>query len=394
MRIVHAPPKKRPKAPRSSAKKRTVVSTHLPMLPDRELGKKIESGARTKASFQRRPAGRGVLAQALTVQPAQEKSDALVASGVRSMTRLSDALAEAGAHGTIDYDTYFEAVIRSIEPESVDVILRVLIGDTRNDAKNPASWTQVRALIDRCDALLGREARSLLLDPGIAYRWEQLERFLEASPDVQRAGPLAIRRAFIDTFPRKPYYRATTNEGGDAAAGAPDPIAPAFRAGLRAPTPLRAAADPEMRYMWMQLPFFESFNFAFERHIFNRETGGPFTSVSEHPEICWHAITENNAELWKSWPASRFLTVYRFEMSSFYALPRTLVLTEFFNPERAPGIYVLDDGEHRLTLPVADESVECLVPVSLPPRFWDAPRNYAPEPDKKRFRLPRPSDWT
>jgi hypothetical protein len=305
--------------------------------------------------------------------------------------------------GTLDYDSYFEIMIREATPETLPYMLRSLIGDYSNTATKPNTWARVNGKIELVAGEVGSQYTRLLMDPGIAFRVNEFVEFARSEKTAQlKMDPLTLRRAFIDSFDTKYYYRATLMSYSGQI------VARAFERAAKNPsglvrnivssieTKLQAFENKEDgAYMISDLPVLGNFWETVFGHVMNARSESGVISVSEHPQVAWYAVADNGSKLWlkKKRQFRKGINVYRISMNSFYALPRTIVIDNFQNSE---GKYEIGQGDTKLCISIGDPSVELLVPVAIPNS--GEVRHYTPRYplfglDSPSFEIPKPEDW-
>jgi hypothetical protein len=316
------------------------------------------------------------------------------------IVNVNKSIATATSHllesGQLDYDSYFEIVIREVTPETLPSMLRSLLGDYGRSSTNP----KTQDLIALIENEIGSQYTSLLMDPGIAFRADQFVEFARTeSPSNLDMDPSALRKKFIESFEKKYYYRATLPEYSGQM------VARAFQGAMANPPDIIRKSDTQIQshikngtgqeYL-SHLPILQNFHSSVVDHVLvGRTASSGVISISEHPEIAWHAVADNGQQLWKK-NRRQFregIHVRRISLNSYYALPRTILLEAFREVE---GEYNIGKGNSNFRLPINDPSAELLMPIAVPNH--GELRIYTPQYSPMRlgrstFEIPKPEDW-
>jgi hypothetical protein len=288
--------------------------------------------------------------------------------------------------GNVNYDSYFEIVIKEVNSEALPEMFRDLMGMHGTFGK-PYSDSVAGDLIALVKSKVGPQYTRLLMDPGIAFRADQFVEFaLTESPSKMSMDPLVLRRKFINSFEQKYYYRATLPEHSGKM------IARGFENAILNYSQI----TQEKSSYFGHLPVLENFHASVIEHILiARTSNSGLISISEHPEIAWYAVADNAKKLWKK-NRNQFrggIHIRRINLNSFYALPRTDLLKRF---RAAEGEYEIGKKGSAFRIPVNDPSVELLVPVAIPDsgelRVF-TPRYSPMRIGRSTFEIPKPEDW-
>jgi hypothetical protein len=290
------------------------------------------------------------------------------------------------------YDDYFETLILNYPPELLDYYLATLTADPTKE--------EILQLIELKNQM-PQKYQTLFADPGIALRAQEFILFAQKLPLDPQVSLLLLRRQFIDSCETKTYYRGLLLRTDDHTI-VPSTLSAVFRG-----EPRKELFAYEQRLRVMNnlksvagaLPFFSApfQEGTFFQTVLDHQRRGivtsPLLSVSEFPQVSWHAIANQYNELsWKAWDRGMSIIIYKFEMNSFYAIP----ITRVFSKPDFVGTKALRIGN--IDLPAGDSRLEQLVPIALPCNFIQNPRIFRPSfvPFVKqpfRFQIPKSQDW-